>query len=74
MIKDKYFRALFVIAIVVILAIFAGCNNGSIYNESKGQGGYSIVIIDSCEYITTGMGQSRTLTHKGNCKFCKGRK
>ncbi len=26
MIKDKYFRALFVIAIVVILAIFASCN------------------------------------------------
>lgn len=34
--------------------------------------GYSIVLIDSCEYLEykRGMGKSRvySLTHKGNCK------
>lgn len=31
-----------------------------------------IVMIDSCEYIQTGIFTSNnySLTHKGNCKFC----
>ncbi len=31
-----------------------------------------ILTIDSCEYIYIG-NDTRSLTHKGNCKFCKQR-
>lgn len=38
-------------------------------------GDYNIVVIDSCEYIeyNSGFGNNHvySLTHKGNCKFCK---
>lgn len=34
--------------------------------------GFSVMIIDSCEYICT-ENDIRTLTHKGNCKYCKQR-
>lgn len=30
----------------------------------------SLVVIDSCEYLTWGHG----LTHKGNCKYCTERR
>ena len=29
------------------------------------------IEIDSCEYLTSGRFYNRTLTHKGNCKFCE---
>lgn len=32
----------------------------------------TIIEVDSCEYLTLG-GDSRTLTHKGNCKYCNER-
>jgi hypothetical protein len=34
---------------------------------------YGLVIIDSCEYIEVNstLRQIYTLTHKGNCKFCR---
>lgn len=38
---------------------------------------YSIVVIDSCEYIECDYGildqRIYSLTHKGNCKFCSKR-
>jgi len=39
--------------------------------------GYSVVVIDSCEYIQspfTGTVQGTILTHKQNCRFCLIRK
>jgi hypothetical protein len=34
----------------------------------------SIIIIDSCEYISKGFGTDHgLLLHKGNCKFCQQR-
>ena len=33
-------------------------------------GGYSTIVIDSCEYISWGHG----LAHKGNCRFCAERR
>ncbi len=40
-------------------------------------GDYNVKVIDSCEYIefTNGISESAvySLTHKGNCKFCKSR-
>ena len=38
--------------------------------------GYKVIVLDSCEYIYAwfGMGNGGgSLTHKGNCKFCKAR-
>jgi len=75
MITDKYFRALFVIAIVVILAIFAGCDKkkpGTQSGEMEYINGVLIYTLtyDSCEYVKISEG----ITHKGNCKFCKERK
>lgn len=41
-------------------------------------GDYSLKVIDSCEYIEYDYGivdqRVYSLTHKGNCKFCKNRK
>jgi hypothetical protein len=34
---------------------------------------YGIQVIDSCEYIVSIYDRSRTVTHKGNCKFCQQR-
>lgn len=34
---------------------------------------YSIIIIDSCEYIYENGGNASWGSHKGNCKFCKER-
>ena len=38
--------------------------------------GYKITILeyDSCEYLVVGNAYQKTITHKGNCKFCKTRK
>jgi hypothetical protein len=43
--------------------------------ETSGRG-YKIIVIDSCEYIYAWFGGGYgggSLTHKGNCKFCKER-
>ncbi len=32
---------------------------------------YNVQVIDSCEYIVSDYYKSRTITHKGNCKFCQ---
>lgn len=39
-------------------------------NDQGGQisQNFTIVVIDSCEYITGRYDRSRFLTHKGNCK------
>ena len=31
---------------------------------------FTIITIDSCEYLLAGYDRSRMITHKGNCKFC----
>jgi hypothetical protein len=32
---------------------------------------YGVQTIDSCEYIISDFCKSRSVTHKGNCKFCQ---
>ena len=65
---------------IILLALAAlmivGCNN-----EKNPDGTYTITanprtyIIDSCEYIGyLGFGNGDILAHKGNCRFCKGRR
>ena len=31
---------------------------------------FTIITIDSCEYLLARYDRSRMITHKGNCKFC----
>lgn len=31
---------------------------------------FTIITIDSCEYLLACYDRSRMITHKGNCKFC----
>lgn len=31
---------------------------------------FTVVIIDSCEYLISEQDRSRNITHKGNCRFC----
>lgn len=35
---------------------------------------FTILTIDSCEYLFFGYDRSRSMTHKGNCKYCMARK
>lgn len=41
----------------------------------EGENMYSIIVIDSCEYLMKNKEYSGaySFTHKGNCKFCKER-
>ena len=34
---------------------------------------FTIITIDSCEYLLAVYDRSRMITHKGNCKFCSER-
>jgi len=31
---------------------------------------FTVITIDSCEYLLARYDRSRMITHKGNCKFC----
>ncbi len=61
---------------IILLALAAlmitGCDQNSNYKVDTKKDGhlYSVIEIDSCEYIK---GYSR-LAHKGNCRFCKERR
>ncbi len=66
-----------IINILIFTTIFLGLIAGSCdppkyekprYDPKIGE--FSILVIDSCEYIVSGFGKSRNVTHKGNCKFC----
>jgi hypothetical protein len=65
------------INILIFTTIFLGLTAGSCdppkydkprYDSKIGE--FTILTIDSCEYIVSGFGKSRNVTHKGNCKFC----
>ena len=66
--------------IIIIALLLVGCvkssNKVKVKHASEQEmfGGhtYTIVTIDSCEYISWVLGTDRgVLTHKGNCKNCK---
>jgi hypothetical protein len=46
--------------------------NVSWYNEYQNQyiEEFTVIEVDSCEYLFEGYGKSRVFTHKGNCKYC----
>lgn len=39
-------------------------------NGYSSQEEFTVITIDSCEYLLAGYDRSRMITHKGNCKFC----
>jgi len=58
--------------LLLVSVIFCGCETNisrepikETYNGSNIQ----VMIIDSCEYLFANL-DIRSLTHKGNCKFC----
>ncbi len=69
---------------LILLGVIAITISGCMYNPKPAGttsttefGDYTFIVIDSCEYIEyqAGMMESSvySLTHKGNCKFCKER-
>ena len=67
-------------ALIILMAILLSSCNPQPKGESTTTkyGDYAIKVIDSCEYIEFDYGivdqRVYSLTHKGNCKFCKIRK
>ena len=57
----------------IITLSLVSCNNINTNDTPD----YTVVVIDSCEYIEYKYGfvdnRVHTITHKGNCKFCKER-
>lgn len=58
--------------VLLVAVIFCGCETTVKKTDMEEQyNGFpvQIVVIDSCEYIYVNV-DIRSLTHKGNCKFC----
>jgi NADH:ubiquinone oxidoreductase subunit F (NADH-binding) len=73
----KFKTQLIAFAYVLLAVVFlSSCQDTSVnylQNENSKIGAYQITVIDNCEYIVTSYDRSRSLTHKGNCKFCLAR-
>jgi hypothetical protein len=71
--RTSIYHRTFAFAYVLLVAvIFCGCETNiprepikDTYNGSNIQ----VMTIDSCEYLFANL-DIRSLTHKGNCKFC----
>lgn len=69
--KSIYHRTFAFAYVLLVAVIFYGCNqkNNHTYQEGK----YTIVEIDSCEYVLSDVYAGNSICHKGNCKFCEER-
>ena len=65
---------------IILLALTSLMMVGCEYKteEQKRLNGFSIIVIDSCEYLryseTYGYSGYGYFAHKGNCRFCKERR
>jgi hypothetical protein len=61
--------------IILLTIIIIGCEVKDPYETVTIKNGFSVIIVDSCEYlykeIPAGYG---FMAHKGNCRFCKERR
>lgn len=63
--------------LLLLISIMMMSCNVSPSGERKKKEGYSIINIDSCEYIevsylaAVSSNGYYSITHKGNCKFCQ---
>lgn len=66
-------KKLILISIVIIGLISCGPKNqqpqGVYYKIDEMA--YKLIVLDSCEYLQSGAYGTFSMTHKGNCKFCK---
>ena len=61
---------------MLVVIIFCGCNQTTIErktNYTYQEGEFTIVEIDSCEYVLSDVYAGKSICHKGNCKFCEER-
>ena len=58
------------IILLVLTALMVGCSDEKV--RYKVTEDYSIVEMDSCEYVR--YGPAYGFQHKGNCRFCKERR
>jgi NADH:ubiquinone oxidoreductase subunit F (NADH-binding) len=71
-----YHRTLAFSYVLLAVVFLSSCKDTSVnylQNENSKIGAYQITVIDNCEYIVSSYDRSRSLTHKGNCKFCLAR-
>ncbi len=66
------------ILLILISISIMSCSNSmtdhsKVYNQELELDNAKIVIFDSCEYIQFHVYAYNSITHKGNCKFCKQR-
>lgn len=60
------------ILVIILFCIFlSGCER-----SIPGKLEEHIVVIDSCEYLVNGFSSANnySITHKGNCKYCRERR
>ena len=68
--KKNYIKE--VIGLMLLCLVFFGCESTvttTNLNDRYMGSSISVMVIDSCEYIYIN-NDVRSLTHKGNCKFC----
>lgn len=68
-IKDKAIIALvYLITIILAVLLLTSCKD---YAPVKGQvNEFSIIEVDSCEYLYVTGAYKSGLAHKGNCRYC----
>ena len=66
-------KAFFILLVSCCLFVSCETNVKQTHIKDKYRGSEFVILeVDSCEYIMIS-NNSRSLTHKGNCKYCKER-
>jgi PBP1b-binding outer membrane lipoprotein LpoB len=71
--KNLRTKLSYTLYILLVAFLFCGCNNthsDKKTNYTYQEGEFTIVEIDSCEYILSDVYSGNSICHKGNCKFC----
>lgn len=68
------------VILILVIILIVSCQTSptsSLPTKEKPLGDFVVRVVDSCEYIEFSGGLMETsvysITHKGNCKFCKER-
>lgn len=61
-----------IISILIIFLVLTGCESSNVEIKStkyqiKQHSSLELVTVDGCEYLYGDWGNTRVLTHKGNC-------
>jgi|LakMenE01Jun11ns_1017448.scaffolds.fasta_scaffold9958207_2 hypothetical protein len=58
--------------VLLVAVIFCGCDTTvrkNLTGEKYFGSDIEVLVVDSCEYLIFASG-TRSVTHKGNCKYC----